>query len=507
MMHTKLSKIPYTWLTALLWAVGCFVFFQGYYPYHFFYKEQNQLFLWTNNYFSSYFDKPAWLACWIGDFLTQFYYYLYAGSIILTVSLLLLMGTLYAALRKTGQKKGWAFAIAVVLTTLEAICHLRYDFGLSSTYAATGAALLFCHTPRKNFWIAILTPLAYWLFGYGAWLYLLFTAIRSWKWALPSGIVTAVMVYMLKGAFLLTTGQLYSYPGIGKLTMPNWYLEKLFQVDDEYYFGNWNKVVSLVEEEESPTPEMLFFYNLVKAQQGQLPEVLLNYQPNVLGTFYQIGPDTPMLTIKNMNELYYALGDMTFCERAALMACVFSPNNRNNRMVKRLAECNLVKGDTAAAQKYLGLLEHTFVWGNWAKNANAKHNKYYAEKALFMNRQDTISVSDNAHFIMMQLLDSNPKNEVALDYILCSNLLLKDVKNFKRDYDRYCSDSPRIRRLYQEALCIWLAASEASQEDWQQYIKDPNVLQRFMQYNQQRGSAQFRDTYWYYYDKGKAPKI
>ena len=351
MMHTKLSKIPYTWLTALLWAVGCFVFFQGYYPYHFFYKEQNQLFLWTNNYFFSYFDKPAWLACWIGDFLTQFYYYLYAGSIILTVSLLLLMGTLYAALRKTGQKKRWAFAIAVVLTTLEAICHLRYDFGLSSTYAATGAALLFCHTPRKNFWIAILTPLAYWLFGYGAWLYLLFTAIRSWKWALPSGIVTAVMVYMLKGAFLLTTGQLYSYPGIGKLTMPNWYLEKLFQVDDEYYFGNWNKVVSLVEEEESPTPEMLFFYNLVKAQQGQLPEVLLNYQPNVLGTFYQIGPDTPMLTIKNMNELYYALGDMTFCERAALMACVFSPNNRNNRMVKRLAECNLVKGDTAAAAK------------------------------------------------------------------------------------------------------------------------------------------------------------
>ncbi len=507
MMHTKLSKIPYTWLTALLWAVGCFVFFQGYYPYHFFYKEQNQLFLWTSNYFFSYFDKPAWLACWIGDFLTQFYYYLYAGSIILTVSLLLLMGTLYAALRKTGQKKGWAFAIAVVLTTLEAICHLRYDFGLSSTYAATGAALLFCHTPRKNFWIAILTPLAYWLFGYGAWLYLLFTAIRSWKWALPSGIVTAVMVYMLKGAFLLTTGQLYSYPGIGKLTMPNWYLEKLFQVDDEYYFGNWNKVVSLVEEEDSPTPEMLFFYNLVKAQQGQLPEVLLNYQPNVLGTFYQIGPDTPMLTIKNMNELYYALGDMTFCERAALMACVFSPNNRNNRMVKRLAECNLIKGDTAAAQKYLGLLEHTFVWGNWAKTANAKRNKHYAKKALFINRQDTISVSDNAHFIMMQLLDSNPKNEVALDYILCSNLLLKDVKNFKRDYDRYCSDSPRIRRLYQEALCIWLAASEASQEDWQQYIKDPNVLQRFMQYNQQRGSAQFRDTYWYYYDKGKAPKI
>jgi hypothetical protein len=107
----------------------------------------------------------------------------------------------------------------------------------------------------------------------------------------------------------------------------------------------------------------------------------------------------------------------------------------------------------------------------------------------------------------MQLLDSNPKNEVALDYILCSTLLLKDVKSFKRDYDRYCSESPRIRRLYQEALSIWLAASEASEEDWQRYIKDPNVLQRFMRYNQQRGSVRFKNTYWYYYDKGKAPKI
>ena len=503
-MHHKLSATHYILMTALLWAVTCFVFFQGYYPYHFFYKEQNQLFLWTGDYLSTYFNQPAWLACMVGDFLTQFYYYLYAGSTILTISLLLMMGILFVALRQTGLRKGWAFGIAIVLTTLEAICHLRYDFKLSSTYALTGAALLFCCTPKKNFWI-VLTPLTYWLFGYGVWLYLILSAIKNWKWAVPVSIVMLGSVYFLKGTYLLSTEQLYTYPGIGKLTTPNWYLEKRFQVDDEYYFGNWNKVVKLVEEEESPSPEMLFFYNLVKAQRGELPEVLLHYQPNVLGTFYKIGPDTPMLTIKNMNELYYALGDMTFCERAALMACVFSPNNRNNRMIKRLAECSLIKGDTTASQKYLRLLEHTLVWDDWAKNA--PQSKFYPEKARFMNQQDTISTSDNAHAIMMQLLDSNPKNEVALDYILCSTLLLKDVQNFKRDYDRYCTEQPRIRKLYQEALCIWLAASDAPQEDWRHYIKDTSVMQRFMQYNQQRGSVQFKDTYWYYYDKGKAPKI
>lgn len=504
-MRGKRFAIHYQLLTAFLWAVGCFVFFQGYYPYHFFYKEQNQLFLWTSDYLATYFEKPAWLACMAGDFLTQFYYYLFAGSTILTASLLILMGILYIALRQTGLRKGWAFGIAIVLTTLEAVCHLRHDFRLSSTYAVMGAALLFCCTPKKHFLVVLFAPLAYWLFGYGVWLYLILSAIRNWKWTVPVGVVMFGSVYFLKGTYLLPTEQLYTYPGIGRLTMPNRYLEKLFQVDDEYYFGNWDQVVQLVEKEDNPTPEMLFFYNLVKAQQGQLPEVLLRYQPNVLGTFYQIGPDTPMLTIKNMNELYYALGDMTFCERAALMACVFSPNNRNNRMVKRLAECSLIKGDTAASQKYLGLLEQTFVWSNWAKNAPS--SKVYAEKVCFMNQQDTISVSDNAHVIMMQLLDSNPKNEVALDYILCSNLLLKDVKNFKRDYDRYCAENPRIRKLYQEALCIWLAAEQAPQEEWQRYIKDRDVMQRFIQYNQQRGSARFKDTYWYYYDKGKAPQI
>ena len=48
--------------------------------------------------------------------------------------------------------------------------------------------------------------------------------------------------------------------------------------------------------------------------------------------------------------------------------------------------------------------------------------------------------------VMMEVLDSNPDNTVALDYILCSTLLLKDMDNFKRDYDRYCIATGKPRR-------------------------------------------------------------
>jgi hypothetical protein len=124
-------------------------------------------------------------------------------------------------------------------------------------------------------------------------------------------------------------------------------------------------------------------------------------------------------------------------------------------------------------------------------------------------QRDTITVSDNAHFLMMQLLDTNADNLVALDYILCSTLLLKDIANFKRDYDRYCTEQgkPRLKKLYQEALCIWLAGTKASPEEWQKYIQRQDVLQRFQQYNSQRGNPAFKDTYWYYFDKIKAPEV
>ena len=462
----------------VLWAIACFCFFQFCYPYHFFYKEQNQLFLLTADWLRTYFDEAGWLARMAGDFLTQFYYYLFAGATILTMVLTLLSAITYLWLKRLGVNRYAAVAVALVVATVEAVFHLHYKFPLSGTLSLLGWVLaLACITgcikrPRKNGRRSIptlaarillpllLLPLSYWLFG---------------------------------------------LPKMGSLKGPEWYVERQLAVDCEYYFGNWDKVVSLVEHDPDRTPEMQFFYYLVQAQRGLLPETLLKFDHPELGTFYKIGPDSPMLTIKNMNELYWALGDMTYTERAALMGCVFSPNNRNNRMIRRLAECSIVSGDSAAASKYLGILGKTFVFRQWAKNA--PNNVSYAEKAHFCNRMDTISLGDNAHNIMMQLLDSNPKNEVALDYILCSNLLLKDLKNFKRDYDRYCSDRPRLNTLYQEALCIWLAASDASESEWQRYIKSNDVVQRFAQYNRQRGDARFKGTYWYYYDKATKPKV
>lgn len=465
----KLGLIGITNIVMALWAIAFFVFFQFWYPYHFFFQEQNQLFLWSWDYISTY-NHNGGLALLLGDFLTQFYYYLYVGAIILTICLLLVGTLLYKALRNFKVGKMIAMILALVVMTFMAVCHFSISYRLSSTIAMMGWCLLL--------WLV--------------------SMMKGWKIRL-----------MLLALGILPTWLLFGLPEIKKLQGPDLILEKDFAVDCEYYFGNHDKVIRMVEGSEKWTDQMLFFYNLAQAQRGELPDHLLKFTQNYLGTFEKIGPETPMLTIRNMNELYWALGDMTFTERAAMMTNVFSHNNRNVRMMRRLAECNIVSGDSLAAEKYLRILDKTLVYSKWAKNIRQHGKQIYREKIQMVNQRDTITITDNAHFLMMQLLDANADNTIALDYILCSNLLLKDITNFKRDYDLYCIDTgkPRLKPLYQEALCIWLAGTNAPQEEWEKYIKKADVFQRFQQYNEQRGSTQFKGSYWYYFDKIKAPEI
>ena len=456
-------------------AVAVFCFFQFWYPYHFFYHEQNQIFLWEWEYVSGYFQKSGGLASLVGDFLTQFYYYLYAGATILTVCITLAGLLMYKLMANLKVYHWIALVLGLCVMVFLTICHFSIAYRLSSTISIIG-------------WLSLLWGVS---------------TIRGKMLRLSCFLIVLLPCYLLFGM-----------PKAVRLQAPNMVLEKNFAVDNEYRFGNYDKVIDIVKNSDGWTQQMQFFYNLVYAQRGELPEHLFDFIPNYLGTFEKIGPETPRLTIINMNELYWVLGDMTFTERAAMMTNVFSPDNRNVRMMKRLAECNIVSGDSAATQKYLRILSKTFAYGHWAEAtqqqlAQGQLPPYLAQKKPLVNPHDTITISDNAHFLMMQLLDANPNNTIALDYILCSTLLLKDIENFKRDYDRYCMDTnkPRLKSLYQEALCIWLAGTNAPQEEWQRYIQRQDVMQRFIEYNNQRGNPRFKGTYWYYFDKQKAPEI
>lgn len=558
-MNSLITK-PGVHVLILLGAIASFVFFQFFYPYHLFYQEQNQLFLFSWDYITTYLDKPGWLACLTGDFLTQFYYYRYAGPTILTLSILMAGYNVRCGVEDTDIKGTWIpYTIAIAVMTMLACFSFHYDYRLSSIIAVAGGANVFRfstkilvstrmfvkkleslaerHTSldgtRLPQWItafSIFTSMlvCHWFFGCGMWVYAVLVLLGCIKYINKPGnytrlaaIAIPLFIIMLdKRLYFIDFQTLYTHPGLGKFVKPQMDLEKTLAADCEYYFGNYNTVVNMVEKDKEPNQYMKFYYNLVSAQGRSLPAVLLKFPNNYLGTFETLGPDTPPLTIKTINELYWILGDMTFCERAAILANVCSPENRNIRMMKRLAEINLVKGDYDAARKYLRILQKTFVWSRWANRAfdalGKKASPYdkallqqYIDKRPYLNTRDTLRLNDNCHTIMSELMESNPNNYIAINYMLCSDLLLKDMETFKHDYDAYYLKQQNVayETLYQEALAIYLAGTQAPPAEWAKYIKRQDVLQRFKQYNEQRGNPAFKNTYWYYFDKAEAPRL
>ena len=122
-----------TTIVMALWAVAIFLFFQFWYPYHFFYQEQNQIFLWEWEYVSGYLNRIGGLALLIGDFLTQFYYYLYAGATILTLCILLAGLLIYKALTSLKANRWVALTMGICVMGFLTVCHFSVSYRLSST--------------------------------------------------------------------------------------------------------------------------------------------------------------------------------------------------------------------------------------------------------------------------------------------------------------------------------------------------------------------------------------
>lgn len=95
-------------------------------------------------------------------------------------------------------------------------------------------------------------------------------------------------------------------------------------LDSEMYFGRSEKVRKLLVEGEYRSPFTAYYYNLLNAQQNRLPDRLMDgYQPASQGLFLPVAPHSTYLTIYAANEVWFALGDMTMAEHAAILGMIF----------------------------------------------------------------------------------------------------------------------------------------------------------------------------------------
>jgi hypothetical protein len=73
------------------------------------------------------------------------------------------------------------------------------------------------------------------------------------------------------------------------------------------------------------------------------------------------------LTVMMLNEIYFRVNMVNASQRFAFEGVEFIPNyKKSGRLIKRLAETNLVNGEYDVARKYLQMLQETIYYREWA---------------------------------------------------------------------------------------------------------------------------------------------
>lgn len=278
--------------------------------------------------------------------------------------------------------------------------------------------------------------------------------------------------------------------------------EQMTAIDTEAYHRNWDKVQKLTENDQNSS-YMAYYHNLSLAYQNKLSDSLMHhYAPFERALFINIDEETGYARTMAAGEVWWALGDYTMAEHATILGMIFSPRHTGTRALRRLAEINVAVGDSAAAMKYLRILKKTPRHRRWAEAMKGKLNNLKLQEG-----RDTVRIVTHYDAHLRNLLDNNPYNIMAHEYLLCLDLLLKNLNTFRADIEKYGYLHPS--RLYQEAILILMMNDDELRRSWSEYV-DEDVYREFLDFtnlmetnNRAVLTQKYKNTYWFYFQYAK----
>ena len=464
-MHTKESPFRTGLVAAVLAFLGSWSFFLFAYPYHLMRREQQNLFLFDGVHIRETYRGMGFLGRFVADFLEQFFLAAVPASLIVAL-LLTGIGVVVFRICRHFLGKWPSLGIAALFF---AWSFLRETGNLYLTrYTVATLALLSLVLLALQFKNAWLKPVAAALLvGLGIW------------------------------AFGSPVHKIY-----GKAwSVPNLPYERVVGLDTETYREHWDKVLQL-SKVDLYTEEASYCYNLALAMKGRLGDDLFDHSQNHhFSLLFPASSEQTVMTNAMAGEAWFQLGDMTVAEQSAITSLQASPKHTGARYLERLARVNLISGEEGAAMKYLTILGKTLFYGRWARSmmpglqdetVRAQLSDAHARLA----QKDMVHQLERPRELLLGLLEADPANAAARNYLLCYDLLTYDLDAFMQDF------TPDMigARLYQEAVLLWLTLQgRLTPDEISRYGMDLSVSDRMNRFGM--NPAAFKNTYWYYYLK------
>ena len=444
--------------------LASFCFFLIAYPFHLIRREQMNLFVFDWDYISGRFSGIGWLSSLLGSFADQFFGIRALGPLIISLLLVAIGAVTYRICRHfLGKRLSLLIAALLFVWTFLRECNILY---------------------MTRYTIAVLGFLCLGLLA------LQFKKTRDKA--------LAAVVLLCFGGWAL--GVPYNSNSGKLLGVPSMKYERLLAMNTELANENWDRVLEL-SEKDLHTLDASLCYNLAQAMKGQLGNKLFDHSQSPDPSLFMpsISGDHNIFTDCLIGEIWYQLGDFTIAEQSAITSLQASPEHTGARFIERLARINIITGQKITSQKYLNLLKKTVFYRKWA--VRMLNGTFTEEDAAWIERgrsirthSDFVPLADITRSILLDLLEVNPDNTPAREYLLCSDLIRYDLENFFKHYDPCRLDA----RLYKEAVVLWLGRDGyIPQESAEEYDLNNELKQRFDRFY--RYPNNYRNTYWYYY--------
>ena len=559
-MKRFLSKHAHLLLT-LVFGVAVFLFWRFRYPFVLSYQEQLQMFLFDGDYFCERMSEPGGLARYLAEFLVQFYNGVTIGAVIIALLLMLVQRLTWRLMFSASH-----YALSFIPVTMlwyamgDENVMLTYVVALAMALAAVwGLGSLFRSwgydmpaTLRKLQVVLVLMPLLYWFIGPLALLpalflmplavvYVLALMLLSAQWlpfpmmrvmlgisyyrvpvTLPYMLMAIPVVIFVIGNFVRlfpkASQKVEMAEAVVMMLLMGGLVDlgfekkkyELIEYDYLVRIGDWNSIIAKAEKQMPDLPMSVSATNLALGMTDQLGERAFDfYQHGTEGLLPKF--ERNFATAQLSGEIYFHLGLINTAQRFAFEAMEAIPNyNKSARVVKRLAETNLINGQYKVAEKYLRLLEKTVFYRPWAQRTiqmlgNEKainEHPLYGALRQYRLQDDLLFSERELDKICGQLFIHNHQNQMATQYLLMIPLLDRDIPRFM-NYAQYVqSKMPYNPRSCQEGIAF---AFMQRQQQPPQGLVNQLIRQQMIDfarvYSKDKNSpelARFRNTVWYY---------
>lgn len=290
---------------------------------------------------------------------------------------------------------------------------------------------------------------------------------------------------------------------------------QLYTYERDWYLRNhqWEQIIKTFRNDLASV-QTLNVLNLALACRDELGDKMFSYPQDGAKTLLATW-DNSLMSALICSDICYQVGDIASAQKFAFEGFVTSTNG-NVRLLQRLVETNIIFGSYQVAEKYIALLEKTLFYKTWASeqrsyltDAAVGSNSEYASKRLSLQGQGTYAVSSNFVQTLKQLIDNDPQNTLAFQYLSGFLLLNRNLTAFRELYDMYyhtdvwpelsLSQQQAVVALEQDSPGNWakMGVSLATEQVYGAFAQDLADKRGYINFVEEI-AKNHGNTYWFY---------